>query len=164
MALFLGIDQSFSSTGTVILDEESNIIDVSIISSPKTVDFFERAWIISQELNNLIYKYKPSHIALEGLAFGGMGNATRQLSGLQYTIINSFRKDPNILIDCLIIPPTTVKKFATTKGSSKKEELYNCLPDYAKDRFTEMGLKKTKGLYDCVDAFWISKYLQEQNK
>ena len=164
MKLFLGIDQSYSSTGTVILDEQSNIIDVSIISSQKTVDFFERAWIITQELNALIKKYKPSHIALEGLAFGGIGNATRQLSGLQYTIINNFRKDPDIGIDCLVITPTTVKKFATTKGSSKKEELYNCLPDSAKEKFTEMGLKKTKGLYDATDAYWIAKYLLEHTK
>ncbi|MGZ8924649.1 MAG: crossover junction endodeoxyribonuclease RuvC [Nitrososphaeraceae archaeon] len=149
------MDQSFTSTGVVILNEKEEIIKTCVISSPKTVDFFDRASIISQSINQIIINYKPSFITLEGLAFGGIGNATRQLSGLQYTIVLNIRQ---LKLDCTIVPPTNLKKFATGKGSAKKDDMYDILPDYFKIYLKEKGIKKSSGLGDIVDAYWLARY------
>ena len=156
MKVFMGIDQSFTSTGIVILNNNSEILHVTIISSEKNVDFFERAYIISQEINKLIIEHNVTDITLEGLAFGGVGNATRQLSGLQYTIVIGIRKTLSKEIG--IIPPTTLKKFATGKGAASKVDMYNSTPEEVKTYFSTQNIKKTKGLYDCVDAYWLARY------
>ncbi len=154
--VFMGIDQSFTSTGVVILDDSSNMIHTAIISSEKNVDFFERAYIISQEINKLISTYNVTDITLEGLAFGGIGNATRQLSGLQYTIVIGIRK--TMSKECNLVPPTTLKKFATEKGTASKEDMYKAVPEEIQEFFLTQKIKKTKGLYDCVDAYWLARY------
>lgn len=152
----MGIDQSFTSSGIVILDEYNSISFSSIISSDKNIDIFERSYLISQAISNIITEHSPSFIALEGLAFGGFGNATRQLSGLQFMIVNSIRKINNL--DCIIVPPTSLKKFATTKGSADKKLMYESTPSNIKQHFISKKIKKTKGLYDCIDAYWLAKY------
>lgn len=152
----MGIDQSFTSTGVVFLNDSSSVLHVEIISSDKNVDFFERAWIISQRINSLIEQYNPDHISMEGLAFGGVGNATRQLSGLQYTIMNGIRKVAGK--ECELIAPTTLKKFAFGKGKASKVEMYESLPQSVKTFFSVKEVKKTKGLYDVTDAYFLARY------
>lgn len=44
---YIGIDQSYTSTGFVVLDEQKNLIDCNIFSTPKTDDIFKRAWELS---------------------------------------------------------------------------------------------------------------------
>ena len=154
--LTMGIDQSYTSTGIFILDQDKNIILVKTISSSKDQDFFDRAWMISQAINNIVSEYKPHQINMEDLAFGSIGNATRNLAGLQYVIVTSLRH--NLNINCLLVPPTTLKKFATSKGNSKKSELYECLPDYIKTELKNRNITKSKGLGDVVDAYWLACY------
>ena len=60
------------------------------------------------------------------------------------------------------MPPNTVKKVATGKGKADKQELYEALPLKPQALFSEkMGLKKTTGLYDLTDAYWIGVATQE---
>lgn len=149
----LGIDQSFTSTGYVIINEH-DVITYGIISSPKSDgDVFTRARIITNKLVSLSSEYQVDQVFIEGLAFGGVGDATRQLSGLQFLIVDSLRP-----LNITIVPPTTLKKFATGKGNAKKEDMYNSLSPDIKTLFHEGNLKKTKGLYDCTDAFFLAKY------
>jgi Holliday junction resolvasome RuvABC endonuclease subunit len=104
-------------------------------------------------------------VALEGLAFSKMGNATRDLAGLQFSIITYLRYVCQY--KTLIISPNTVKKTATGKGNAKKEEMYEALPQEVKNLFKDMNLKKTTGRYDLTDSYWIGKsavnIIQEAN-
>ncbi len=152
--LILGIDQSYTSTGCVILNSEHDIIHHSLLNSDSKKDFFDRASYISTEINKIITLYTPTKILIEDLAFGGFGNAGRQLAGLQYVIITSLRN--NLNTNASLIPPTSLKKFATGKGNSKKDEMYNALPEYAKNHFK--NIKKTKGLGDITDAYWLARF------
>lgn len=54
-AYYLGIDQSFTSCGIVVLDEKKKVLKSVTIKSPKEQDIFARAWFIAEgitEYNN----------------------------------------------------------------------------------------------------------------
>lgn len=110
--------------------------------------------------------YENDHninVCIEGVANGASGDATRGLAGLQFLIMSKFldeqeddfmeMKEP-FAID--VVPPTTVKKFATDNGRADKDEVFESLPDEVKARFAEYP--KTKGRYDLADAYWIAMY------
>ena len=165
--LVLGIDQSYKSTGIVLLEDET-IVDVltfaaNTIKIEKKVeveiDRFDQADEIANFIGDYLLKHLPEAIGVEGLAHGGLGSMTRDLAGLQFTIINHLRTLNFRRLE--LVPPTSVKKFATGKGNSKKELLYEHLPDSTKLLFDEKGFKKSKGRYDVTDAYWIARFLLE---
>lgn len=150
----LAIDQSFTSCGIVVLYNNAIVYAERFVSNPED-DMFARAWQVSNQILKVEQKYKPDFIAIEGLAFGGLGDKTRDLAGLQYTIVTRLRFVEQK--DVRIIPPTTVKKVATGKGNSKKELLLEALPKEALNYFLKLGVKKTTGLTDLCDAYWIGQ-------
>ena len=58
----------------------------------------------------------------------------------------------------LIVPPTTLKKFATGSGKADKNEMIAALPVDVREHFNAQGYKKTTGLTDVADAYWLSTY------
>ena len=166
MKYFLGIDQSFRSSGIVILDESAAVIVATTVVAPKDIDIFSRALFVAEAISNQFIKvHNPTIIGLEGLAFSNIGNATRDLAGLQFTIVNYLRGNHNCTEDNLIIvPPTSLKKFATTKGNAKKEVMVDFLPENVLELFQKKNYKKTTGLYDVTDAYWIARYLLEVHR
>ncbi len=150
----IGIDQSYSCTGICVL-KNSNLIHSEIYKTSKTLDIFERANTIANHILTLAYDYKPKLIGIEGLAFGMRGDATRDLAGLQFTIINKLRFVADFKVE--IVAPNAVKKFATGNGKAKKDAMFESLPSYVKKTFLDLGVKKSTGLYDLTDAFWVGK-------
>ena len=161
MKKFIGIDQSYTSTGIIVLNEDASICECKIVRAPQEVgDIFKRAHIIATAVCDTIKEVQPACLGIEGLAFSKFGDATRDLAGLQFVLLTYMRY--SLAFDAIVIPtPNEVKKFATTKGSADKVAMYEALPQYAKDLFEEQKIKKTKGLYDVTDAFWIAKYALE---
>lgn len=150
----LAIDQSFTSSGIVVLRDgimlhcEKHITD-------KTQDIFERSWDVTQRVEKVAKDYNVDVVAMEGLAFAGMGNATRDLAGLQFVIVTYMRFVNNYPF--ALYAPGTIKKLATGKGNSKKELMIEALPDNIRNDFDAIGVKKTTGLGDLADAYWIAK-------
>lgn len=157
---YMGIDQSYTSTGIVLLDNSGNVALSQTISSSKSDDIYERAWHVATAIGGIIDKHKPKHIGLEGLAFAQVGNATRDLAGLQFVIIAYLRYVYKIANKLTIVAPNELKKFATTKGNAKKQDMVDSLPQDVSESF-QKTFKKTKGLYDITDAYWIAKYILE---
>jgi Holliday junction resolvasome RuvABC endonuclease subunit len=165
MTYFLGIDQSFTSCGVVVLNELKEVIESTTIKSPKDRDIFARALYVAEELSTYINKYGPQKIGLEGLAFSKFGDATRDLAGLQFTVVNHIRSIHSYTTtNLLIVSPNALKKFATTKGNAKKEQMVDCLPKIVLESFKKQNYKKTTGLYDVTDAYWIAKYVLEAHQ
>ena len=60
-------------------------------------------------------------------------------------------------------PPTVIKKFATGKGNSNKEQMYEAFvdelltPDDLKERLTPKAKKVTNPISDIVDSYFIAK-------
>lgn len=161
MSVLIGIDQSYSSTGFFVLDLDGNILEFGIKSAKKCddMDIFKRAWYISSQLIEVVSKYENPRLCLEGLSFAQIGSATRDLAGLQFTIINNFRELHNYK-DITIVPPTSLKKFALGKGKGSKQEMLESMPKDVQEQMILHKYKKSNGLYDLADAYWLSQYIK----
>lgn len=151
-----GIDQSYTKTAIVILNDDY-LDNFVILSSDKDMDIFTRCWDLTNKISEFVLLHKPDNINIEGISFGSRGDQTRNLSGLQFSIINRLRfvdKFSNINL----IAPTTLKKFATGNGRSDKKLMIEALPPDVLDRFKDAGYKRANGLEDLADAYWLAKY------
>ena len=157
MSLTLGVDQSYTSSGYCIIDAEQNIIEFGRLKSDTTKDVYERALETAKKICELIEKHSLKKVNLEGLAFGIMGNATRDLAGLLFTIINLIKYKIGEDVEVTVIAPTSVKKLATGSGKAKKKDMVESLPKDVLEKFKQSGLKITTGLTDVTDAYWISR-------
>lgn len=147
----IGIDQSFTSTAMYVLDGDKN--PMITMSSNKSDDIYKRAQHIADTVVQFATEYAPCEIRIEGLAYGSSGSATRDLAGLQMLIICELRKAG---FAPTIVPPNTLKKFATNNGRASKEDMLTHMP--AADKARLDGYKKSKGLYDLADAYWLAHY------
>ncbi len=157
----LGIDQSYTSTGLVLI-EDDEVIHFHKATSDKSKDVFDRCWDIVSQIRQYALEHKPDHVAIEGLAFGMTGNATRDLAGLQFAIITVMKNIDLINID--IVTPLSLKKFATNDGKAKKDDMMKALPENVMSLFKDKGFKKTTGLADLTDAYFLAKFIQHNNK
>jgi len=155
----LAIDQSYTSCGIVVLNDGKMHYCERFVTD-KTKDIYERAWDLVEHLRAIALNCKPDIIALEGLAFAKNGNATRDLAGLQSAIITVLRFIDDYHV--VIIPPNTVKKTATGKGNASKDDMVDALPHEVRQEFDALGVRKTTGLQDLSDAYWIGKSTEEQ--
>ena len=101
-------------------------------------------------------------IAIEGYSMGSKGKVfhiAENTGVLKYKIYN-------LGIPLEVVPPTTVKKFATGRGNADKELMHR----YFKDD-TEVDLKTaitpnkssiSNPVSDIVDSFYICKFLYER--
>ena len=55
-----------------------------------------------------------------------------------------------------IITPGTVKKQATGDGKAQKPAIFAALPSEFRTKIVDAGYKKTTGMYDIADAYWIA--------
>lgn len=152
--IVLGIDQSFNSSGIIVLNGDT-LIHKECFKSNKDFNRFGQAHEIAIHIANVVDIYRPNVVAIEGLAFGMRGNVTRDLGGLQFVIIAHLQEVKKQPVE--IIAPLTVKKFATGSGKAKKNLMIESLPEYVLNEFLDLGVKKTTGLADLADAYWIAK-------
>ncbi len=91
------------------------------------------------------------------------GNATRDLAGLQFSIINKIKFI--LEKDITIVAPPTLKKSATGSGKASKEEMIEALPKEVLELFTkDKNWKKSRGLTDVTDAYFLARYLIDNKK
>jgi len=156
----IGIDQSFKRCAVIILDENENVIFFETITAGDG-DVFAKANEVAMHVCGVVSTTSDLKIiAIEGLAFGDLGNATRDLAGLQFVIITALRYRLCIPQDIVIIPPPTLKKFATENGRADKQMMIDALPEVIRNQFKEAGYKKTTGLSDLTDAYWLARFAQ----
>jgi Holliday junction resolvasome RuvABC endonuclease subunit len=153
----LGFDQSYTNSGFCVTDEAGSVLDFGTFKSAKAMDVYERAAQVAQFVIDTVAKHSVVHVNLEGLAFGIRGDATRDLAGLLFTIVIALRsKAPSVTMT--VVPPTTLKKFATGTGKSDKAAMIASVPAAILETFTDAKYKKTTGLADVCDAYWLAKY------
>jgi Holliday junction resolvasome RuvABC endonuclease subunit len=165
MKTFMGLDQSFRSSGIVIIDENEKVVyfeKIQLDDIDQNLDRIDQSYKIAEKIEIIISKFRPEIICLEGLPFGIAGNVTRDLAGLQAVLVTYFRKISKFKSNIIITPPTVIKKLATGKGNSKKEQLFESLPKELQDKFSHQ-YKKTTGLYDITDGYWLAVYAKRFN-
>lgn len=157
MAKVLGIDQSYNNSGYCLADDDTKaVLAFGTIRSDKTDNTYERALNVALAISRLVESHNPSSVNIEGLAFGIRGDATRDLAGLLFTIVNVLKlKHP--LLPVREYAPTSLKKRATGSGKAQKTDMINALPEHIRNEFVKAGFKKTTGLADVTDAYWLSQ-------
>lgn len=152
MGIVIGIDQSYKNCAYVVLDT-LELISFGMVRPPSDFDVYDKAKYVADGLVDVINTHAPSHVFVEGLAFGMTGNVTRDLAGLLFVLVTTMR---SVIKNIQLLPPTMVKKHATGDGKAKKVDMINALPTNVYDSFVAAGYKKTTGLADLADAYWIA--------
>lgn len=121
----IGLDISLTGTGLVIL-EKGKIIQQKLIKSKPIPNGTPRDEVlrmlkIVEEIEDVVSEYNPTIAVIEGLAFG----IQKTTSLTQLAALNFFTRARLIdyRIPFVIVFPTTLKKFITGSGASKKDVL-----------------------------------------
>lgn len=114
----IGVDQSLTATGFVVLDERANIEEKKIIKSK--LKGVERLLELEEELHASLHLYRGdiNVVYIEGYSFGsrvGQAFSIGELGGIFRRCLTKFP------VSYKVIPPTVLKKFVTGKGNAKKE-------------------------------------------
>jgi len=163
MRLYLGIDQSYTSTGIVLIDDKGELHSTITINTKKGgyKNNFLRAKDIADSIHSFVLDLEAKghevYIGIEGLPYGSVSNITRDLAGLQFLIVCSLPEESLDTVE--VYTPSSVKKYATKSGKATKEEMFMALPDDVKDKVSKFP--KTKGRYDITDAYWIARLRRE---
>jgi len=158
----LGIDQSFSHTGLVVIAKEGSIIEArGIATKPRDKDgdhsLEERIGYILNEITYLIRKYQIRQVSIEGLSYSGPRSASvRQLAGLYYVILHELH---NSNIRYQITPPLTLKKESTGSGKASKQDMLDNVPECDVKKLSELSKLKSesKKFEDIVDAYFLAR-------
>lgn len=114
----MGLDPS-SNTGYVILDEDGNLVKAGVAFFNSLDDRFARYEKYEHKVYRLICDYEVDLVIIEGYSYSGKFN-----NSFQYelgTVYRMMMYKHDILF--LEVPPTSLKKFVTGKGNSKKDLL-----------------------------------------
>ena len=146
--LYVGIDPSITSTGLIILNENYEIIEMSVISSdvkdPNEVRIQQIGCEILLSLNKL--QKDIEKVCLEGISFGSSGRGVAQQAGLNYYISILLIENNYDYIRC---EPSKLKKFVTGKGQCKKDLML--MKTYKK-----WGIEFDNS--DLCDAYGLARY------
>lgn len=166
----MGIDQSLSCTGVVLTKRDDNGARTVVYSTAITTDkdpslspladTLIRSKYIADKILDIEICWQPDYVALENLSYGSVGNATRNLAILFGVICTTLGlNNPNV------IPPTTLKKFATGNGRATKKEMLDAIlkEDSVFHHHLTNNVTIKAGRYDLADAFWISKWIENEN-
>lgn len=168
MRIVLGIDQSLTSTGVCVIADIDGVHTIKYAGALATeptglggyADVLNRANDIADRIENIIDLYGVNEIAIEGLSFGSVGDATRNLAILFGIICSRLNID-----NPYTVPPTTLKKYATGNGRAKKQDMLASIEEKDIELFEGLSKKTIKaGKYDMADAFWLSKHKLTEGK
>ena len=167
MIVSMGIDQSLTCTGVVILrhyNDQYEVLHVEAISTTKTgledyADTLDRAIRIADRLVEISKEFEVTDYCIEGLSFGSAGNATRNLAMLMAIICLKLE-----ITNPYTVPPTTLKKYATGNGRADKKAMLASIEQENEVLFNYLNPMTIKaGKYDLADAYYLSKHLLENN-
>lgn len=161
----LAIDQSLTNCACVIFDASldpmipDHIIAYDVFHSDKEKHSYCRITSIANQVREFADRYIDDidRVALEGLAFGAVGNAERDLAGLLAAIIACLPPKFHDLVNVHILAPTYVKYLATGAGGAKKVDMESALPDAVRTQFGNTLVKD--GRRDLADAYHVGQAL-----
>lgn len=97
-------------------------------------------------------------VNIEGYSYGSKGAALFEIGENTGVLKHKLRKQKTLFE---ITAPTSIKKFATGKGNSPKEDMYvSFCKDTGIDLLRGLGLsnEKTSPVSDIVDSYYLCKY------
>jgi len=159
--VIIGVDQSLTGTGVVIIDEQGDIVHHEVIaSSKKDGDVYCRVNNIISRLNEILGEFYVKEARIEGIAMGAKGHIA-DLGGLQHVIVNQLRYLHDMPVE--VIAPKSLKKICTGNGNANKWMMFDSLPNDVKLLFEdEYKFSKREGKtisgngFDATDAYHLA--------
>jgi hypothetical protein len=114
-------------------------------------------WLSNWAINNMAIKNTLVHVFVEGYSFASTGlisNIAENTELLKYKLWNK-------KFNYTTVAPTTIKKYATGKGNSKKLQMYESfVKDTGVDLIShfEKSNPERSPISDIVDSYFICKY------
>ncbi|MGQ7243687.1 crossover junction endodeoxyribonuclease RuvC [Salinicola sp. V024] len=153
MSKIMGIDQSFTNSGIVIIDD-GQMTYHEVIKSDKNQSRLIRAQSIAQRVLEIAIEYQIDSVRIEGLSLGSISSSTRDLAGLQFLILDRLT---TIALEPAIIAPTSLKKVFSGNGRASKDDMLDAVPDAARAIFNK--IPKSRGRYDLADAYALASII-----
>jgi len=170
--MIFGLDISTSITGITILDDSGTIILNDAIDTRKYKDFFEKAEIVENYINNLDYEPEVIYIEQSLQSFRSGFSSAKTLSSLsRFNGIVSWLLYSRFSIKPEYIAATSARKLCNIKiprGSKAKQIVIQYIIDNVPDVvivYTKHGNPKPE-CYDMADSWVIAKagYLCQKEK
>lgn len=118
MRTFLGVDQSLSGTGLVVLSDAGDILLQRLVQ-PASLRGVERLAAIRGAIREALDAFKPVSAALEGYSYGSTGRVF-QLGELGGLVQMAFW-DAGVPFHT--VTPAALKKFVANKHQATKEQM-----------------------------------------
>lgn len=117
--MFLGIDQSLTSTGLAVVPRDGHQPAVLMNIPTGSLRGAHRLAHIRDTLRDVIEATRPVHAALEGYSFGSVNRSfdLGEVGGIVRLMLHDYR------IPFLAVPPTSLKKFVVNKSEATKEDM-----------------------------------------
>lgn len=161
--MIVSIDQSLSSSGVIIWEEGKHKHWKLIKTKPKAEAIIRIREIIDA-IRDLVKLHKVTHITVESLPYGANSPSVRPLAALYYFISNLCIELNITFADANV---TAVKKLATGSGNASKEDMIAAFTQAEPDLYEliiKSGVKKTTGLADLADAYFIGSFHNKKDK
>lgn len=115
MKCFLGVDQSLTGMGLVVLSE-AGVILLQRVVRPAALRGVDRLAHLRAALRTVLDEYRPAHAALEGYAYGATGRVF-QLGELGGVVQLAFFDAD---VPFLTVTPAALKKYVTNNHQADK--------------------------------------------
>lgn len=146
----VGLDLSVTSTGLVILDSRggenpSVVVDRLVKPAKSYGSEMPRAMKLADDIETVVVAHSPDLAVIEGYAFG----ASHGLAVLVELGTLVRRSLITLQVPYIVVPPPTLKKFATGKGNAQKDLML-------KEVFRRWAYDTPSN--DLADAYWLAIY------
>jgi len=162
--MILGLDISTSITGATIIDNDGNIIYNEAWDTRKYKNFFKKACVIHGKLEDMVYKYKLTHIYIEQSlqSFRSGFSSAKTLSTLsKFNGVVSWMCYSFFNIEPEYIAATSARKkcgIKIPKGTKAKQEVIKFVLDNVPDVdivYTKHGNPRPE-CFDKADSWVIA--------
>ncbi len=133
--MYIGIDPSLTGTGFVVIDDNYNTINYSLISTIRDMYLCPEQRIL--DIFYSIFKYDFSNIkyvCVEGLSYMSQSTSLYERCGLLYLITTKIFE---MEIPFELIPPTSLKKKTTGNGRASKEMMVDVVENTFNQNFNQ---------------------------
>lgn len=115
------------------------------------------AWVVE-----IVRTHEPDVVVLEDYAFGANGRLTQLSENAGTLKVKLYETFPHVPLH--IVAPTTMKKFATGRGTAKKEDVWASFIHRHPEKVTwttqchPKATRVTSPLSDIADAYFLAYY------
>ena len=146
----LGIDPGFDRLGICVLDKEGtkeNLVTSLCVVTSRKDNFEERLLVLASDLEKMLKKYKPDHLAIETLFVTKNQKTAMLVASVRGVIIYLCKKNGLSIFE---YSPPQIKSAVTGYGHAKKEDI-----SFMVSKILKMSIKKGQ-LDDEIDAIAIA--------